>query len=364
MATGKRISVARERNALPERRSPYWQALKRGFQIGCRKLNGGEYWLARAYVGNDKYEQRPLAGVQNWEEAVRASKGFFDHVERGGTVSRDTVSEVFDEYCKTTKASPTHGTVKASLGDLANVNINDPKLGAHLTQWMKSDALTKQANGKERSSATIKRMVAPLKAALNANIKNIVSTDWQRNLACEKVETTSRELYLTIDQRRQLIEHAAPDAKPFIKLLCSVPLRPGDWHDRTVLHFNRRTKTLRVESKNHERDVPLSTATYALLEAAAKDKTPLAPLFTRSSGAAWDKQSWNEAIKAAASRAKLPAETCAYTLRHSTITDLVTTGLDLVQVAKLAGTSLKMIDLHYGKLRADQQLSALDKIAV
>jgi hypothetical protein len=39
-----------------------------------------------------------------------------------------------------------------------------------------------------------------------------------------------------------------------------------------------------------------------------------------------ERHEWAEANKQAAEAAKLPAATCAYTLRHSTITDLVLAG--------------------------------------
>jgi site-specific recombinase XerD len=51
-----------------------------------------------------------------------------------------------------------------------------------------------------------------------------------------------------------------------------------------------------------------------------------------------------------------------YTLRHSWITDAITGGIDLLTVAKLAGTSLAMIEKHYGHLvedRVPDQLAAI-----
>ena len=54
----------------------------------------------------------------------------------------------------------------------------------------------------------------------------------------------------------------------------------------------------------------------------------------------------------------------AYTLRHSAITDLVTGGLDLLTVAQLAGTSVAMIERHYGHLRGDHAAQALERLAL
>jgi hypothetical protein len=42
-----------------------------------------------------------------------------------------------------------------------------------------------------------------------------------------------------------------------------------------------------------------------------------------------------------------------YTMRHSVISDLVHDGLDLLTVAQISGTSVAMIERHYGHLRGD-----------
>ena len=67
---------------------------------------------------------------------------------------------------------------------------------------------------------------------------------------------------------------------------------------------------------------------------------------------------------AAAAAADLPAETTAYTMRHSVITDLVADGLDLFTVAALAGTSVAMIERHYGHLQQERARDALAGLAL
>ena len=69
-------------------------------------------------------------------------------------------------------------------------------------------------------------------------------------------------------------------------------------------------------------------------------------------------------MKAAAEAAKLPAGTTAYTLRHSVISDLVHDGLDLLTVAQISGTSVAMIERHYGHLRSDVAAGALARLAL
>jgi site-specific recombinase XerD len=51
-------------------------------------------------------------------------------------------------------------------------------------------------------------------------------------------------------------------------------------------------------------------------------------------------------------------------LRHSTITDLVTGGLDLFTVAKISGTSVAMIEKHYGHLQREHARQALKMLSL
>jgi site-specific recombinase XerD len=78
----------------------------------------------------------------------------------------------------------------------------------------------------------------------------------------------------------------------------------------------------------------------------------------------WNKDSWKKPVKAAAIAAKLTDPVSAYTIRHSVITDLVTNGLDLLTVAQLSGTSVAMIEKHYGHHRADHAAKALAGLAL
>jgi site-specific recombinase XerD len=99
-------------------------------------------------------------------------------------------------------------------------------------------------------------------------------------------------------------------------------------------------------------------------EAASKDKLPTAPLLSRADGKAWNKDSWKWPVKATVEVAKLPAGTTAYTLRHSVISDLVHDGLDLLTVAQISGTSVVMIERHYGHLRSEVAAVALARLAL
>ena len=52
------------------------------------------------------------------------------------------------------------------------------------------------------------------------------------------------------------------------------------------------------------------------------------------------------------------------TLRHSVITDLIRDGLPALTVAQISGTSIAMIEHHYGHLVRDDAERALGRLAL
>jgi len=91
-------------------------------------------------------------------------------------------------------------------------------------------------------------------------------------------------------------------------------------------------------------------AAVELFDRLAKDKLPQAFLFTRADGKPWAHSDWDGLVRKAAQKAGLPAGVCLYTLRHSFITQGLIDGMATLDVARISGTSLAMIERHYGHL--------------
>jgi site-specific recombinase XerD len=96
----------------------------------------------------------------------------------------------------------------------------------------------------------------------------------------------------------------------------------------------------------------------------SKDKLPEAPLFTRNDAKPWAHSDWDGLVREAASKAGLPKGVCLYTLRHSFITQTLLEGLSTLEVSRMVGTSLTMIEKHYGHLVTDTARERLAKIAL
>ena len=146
-----------------------------------------------------------------------------------------------------------------------------------------------------------------------------------------------------------------------------MPLRPGAMALLTAGSFDKRLGVLTMgkDKSGQDRKINLPASTAAFFAEQVKDKLPAAPLLARSDGTAWNKDSWKYPFKDAVKAANLPLAATAYALRHSTITDLIALHhLDTMSVAQLSGTSVMMIDKHYGHLLRDHAADALSKLAL
>lgn len=215
---------------------------------------------------------------------------------------------------------------------------------------------------KELSKATVNRMRTPLVAALNRAVSRRKVTP-DRAIEWESVKPYQnagqrREIYLDRQQRRAWLKAADADVRAMMECIALTGCRPGDPAATLRRDYDARHATVRFKTKNHERVIPLSPASKDLFDRLAKDKLPAAPMFTNA-GKAWSSSDWAERVRNAATDAGMPDGVVLYTLRHCWITDAIVGGMDLLTVAKLTGTSLSMIEKHYGHL---VQGAARDKL--
>jgi len=85
---------------------------------------------------------------------------------------------------------------------------------------------------------------------------------------------------------------------------------------------------------------------------------------TTAYGQRWNKDSWKKAFKDAVDVAKLPDGVVMYSLRHTAISEMILAGMDSFVVAKLAGTSVAMIEKNYGHLRHSVVTARLDRVVM
>ena len=375
MAT--RIDRVESRLKLKPRRSPYWQRHAKGRQIGFRRMSASSAgtWLARFFDGQT-YPQKPLGDFidlpegQRFDAARVAAEQWFQHMARGGTTGSVSVQGACEAYVEHLKMESSQAAADDAKGRFTRLVYSDPlgridlqKLAPrHFADWKKRVL----AKGGTRGS--FNRNATALRAALNlAHARRDVESDhaWVKELKRFKDADGRRELYLKRPARLKLLNNATPEGQRFIRSLLLVPFRPGEVAKLKVEHFIASQRALSIpKGKTKQRYVALSGEAIAHFTQCAKDKLPGAWLISRDDGSQWDRFSWRNEINAAVAIAKLPTETCAYTLRHCVITDMIVAGHDLFTVAKISGTSIVMIEKNYGHLQREHAKDALEELAL
>lgn len=392
MAT--KIDTVTARSKLKLSREPYWQRVTKGFYVGFRKmsLNSSGTWLIRLVEENGQKTVRSLGTLEDcaqharFDRAVESAREWLAERTRVNVAvpkSEHTVLDACDAYVERVRELKGDKPANDLKGRYQRWILPDPihsvQLVAltreHFTQFRRRVAATpvkvgKSGRERERSKDTVNRDIAALRAALNHALEErLVTTDfsWRASLKAYKNVSKRRNLYLDREQRRALIAHVrTDDIAGFLRALSVLPLRPGALASLTVQDFDHRLHVLRIgtDKSGADRKIKLPTTTAKLFEQVDRNGPPTAPLLARADGQAWNKDSWKKPIKDAATKAGLPACTTAYTLRHSVITDLVHDGLDLLTVAQLSGTSVAMIEKHYGHLRSEVATEALARLAL
>lgn len=393
------LSRVINREKLKPQREPYWQRLAAGQFIGYRpsKSGVGGTWIAR-YI-DPQSGRKPLHSLGDYGKllpnerfgaAVKDARAWLEHVDAGGSTKPITVKEACEHYV----GAPSDADEDKLLLLPANKRdahvrfnryvYNDPiaKVVLHkltdrqVRSWRtRLEALpalvTRNKKGtkvtRERTASTLNRDMTPFRAALNLALENgdaLTARAWKGALKPVEGADKRRDVYLDRDQRRALLDKLPPDLAAFTRVLCLLPLRPGALAAVRVGDFDPRRSTLIIgdDKSGGGRTVPLPAATVSLLKAEARNKLPGAWMFTRADGVRWNKDRWKIETKNAVHAASLPSNTTIYAIRHSVITDLVIDGLDLLTVAQVAGTSVRMIEAHYGHLRGDHAAAALARL--
>ncbi|HUY11082.1 MAG TPA: tyrosine-type recombinase/integrase [Candidatus Baltobacteraceae bacterium] len=341
--------------------------LERGRSLGFRKIDiDNATWIARMRPeeGGSKYEYRALGTASrefDYEAARKKALEWFGSRDAGIGGEVTTVADACREYVVELRRAKGTASAhdaekrfertvyKAHIGSVHLDKVRTPML----SHWR--DGL-RQSKGSRPglSPASVNRTATALKAALNLAVANArvdlrAAQNW-RNLKPLKGASKRRTLFLDLGQRRALLGAAKGAVRDLIEAAALTGARAGELANGTRGQFDSRTKSMTFIGKTGSRTVPLSPAATALFVRLARGKLPGAFLLTRDDGKPWAHSDWDELVREAANAAMLPAGTCLYTLRHSWVTSALVAGLATLDVARLCGTSVTMIERHYGHL--------------
>jgi integrase len=378
MAT--KIDSKTARDKLAPQREPYWHKIRVGLHLGYRKTEYGEgTWIARRTEGTKKTYQalgqfldagQPKRTA--FDSAIAAANAWSGNVDAGvevhgtdlETACKAYVTRQHSEKGKA-NADDAEGRFRRLVYGKAFGRIRLDKLTTIKVRAWRDAQLPKDVDeeAERRAKDSINRNLATLKAALNMALADrLVSTDagWKTVTKFEKVGRR-RELFLSRDQRVELLAACPADLRELVQGLMLTALRPGELAAADACDFDKTHGTLNIrKSKTEARIVPLSTSAAKFFSELTRNRIGAHPLVVDAFGARWDKDKWKKPFKAASKMAKLPVGAVVYSLRHAAISELLIGGMDVHAVAKVAGTSTDMIDKHYGHLCIERTRKQLD----
>ena len=400
----------REQSAMPnwkqEQQEHVWRRAKdltgrrwcrAGFTsaIAKRRKDQPGTWLARRYVGGERYRIAALGIADDFENAAvsyeEAQRLAYEHrfeIDEHEPRIELTVAEAIARYVdwlKLNRATGPEVEQRAALHILPQLGtFKVSELTTHqLNEWRDklaaSPALFRARSGKPHThkplpktkdeqrarKVSANKCVTILKAALNRAFREgLVQEDkaWRRFELFHKVEV-ARERSLTIVEAQRLI-NAADERSGFRDLLHSALLtgcRYGELRNLLVKDFANGKLAIRQSKSGKPRHVRLTDegiAFFAQLTAGRCDEDYL--LMNRRLGREWRKSEQNRPMRAACAAAGISPPVGIHQMRHTWASLSVMNGVPLLVVAaNLGHADTGMVEKHYGHLTEDYKDRAI-----
>jgi integrase len=213
--------------------------------------------------------------------------------------------------------------------------------------------------GARRAKDTANRILTMLKAALNrayADEANGIPSDraW-RTVKPFRDVGRPRTIALEAAQRQRLINATSGAFRNLVIAILLTGSRPapGEIAQARVRDFHPDLGIIHIaHSKTGRRDVPLTREGITFFKGLAAGRDPDTLLLPKDDGTAWGYNHQVRPMREAAVRAKLPKGANMYCLRHTFATEHIMRGTDLVSLADLMGTSVRMLEQHYAHVIA------------
>lgn len=138
---------------------------------------------------------------------------------------------------------------------------------------------------------------------------------------------------------------------------------PGELCDRRVRDFYAQAGTLTVDCKTGRRDIVLTREAIGFFSEITAGRNPDALLIPKDDGTRWGKGHHFRPMKDAVARAKLLKGTVIYSLRHTYASQSILAGINLQLLAENMGTSILMLERHYGKFIAASRRELVEQSA-
>jgi integrase len=391
------------RSRLKARGKPYWRGLEPGLHIGYRRpVTGAGKWLARHYVGEEKYQVETLNTADDFSDADGVAILDFRQAQNlarermvarahaaAGKTGPLTVADAMASYLEfletNRKSAPfaqyvTDAFILPEFGKIEVEALSTDKLRTWLAKLAKASARVRTKEGEKqrfkddakdpernrRRKATANRILTVLKAALNRAWRDgKVASDsaWRRVEPFESVDA-ARVRYLAIAEARRLINASPPDFRRLVQGALETGARYGELCALTVSDFNPDSGTVAVrQSKSGKpRHIVLSDDGIEFFRGLSAGRAGNEFMFVKESGEAWLRSHQAEPMGQANKNAKITPPINFHGLRHTWASHAVMNGVPMLVVAKNLGHSdTRMVEKHYGHLAPSFVADAIRK---
>lgn len=382
------IETITKRRKLKSRKEPYWQKIAVGKHIGFYRTDENGSWHARFLI-NGKRHFHPLGGdiESEYEDMLKEAQAWFEEMKKveKPESARHTIKSVVEDYIEYLEVEkPNKDTAyrtrlqleKHLTPTLGNILLKDLTT-TRFRKWRDSmvkglthkDVINEpdeleQAEIIRRSKDSANRVLSMAKAAFNlAFNEGSVPSDvaWKRVSSFQGVGA-NRELFLTTRQVNNLKKHTEGGLHNLIQAGILTGARAGELTALLVRDFDPKERTLFFNGKTGKRITYMTKEAVTFFKEQIKDKPENAYILTEDDGQPWKVDNYQRPLRAAVKASKLPPETVFYSLRHYHISKALKAGIQAQVVAENCGTSVRMLEKHYGKFMATDRRRMFEKV--
>ena len=343
------------------------------FKLKATSVDGEPLWAYRYRVAGRDSARRQAGGFTTKAEAQRALQNRLARLLPGGRAETLTLAEWVDEYLGAHQGERVTiaklrwllGKATAALGEVRLAELSPDQVSA----WR----LTVPEGHRFEATQALRQV---LNRAVNWKL---IDDNPAKRVPNPARRCREQRPFDSWQQIRSLAEQLGPTHGPMVLFAAATGLRPSELFaleqrdvDRAagVVQIRRAYANGRVKhtkTRLSRRAVPLQRiALEALDQLRAREDSPV--LFPNADGGHLDFRNFNRRHwKPVQKAAGIDPLRDLYDLRHTYATFALRAGVSVFAVSRFMGSSIAMIDLHYGHLAVDSHehaVSLLDALAL
>jgi integrase len=405
------IGSRNARLSLSPRRKPYFRAIAQGLHLGYRRNRSGNgSWVARRYLGRERYETEAIAQADDYREAngldvltfadaQRAAARWHDErlrAELGVSdpgkpyIVADACADYLAWYREHRKAFaatksalevhilPQLGRVEAARLTAKQIRDWHQKLAASprrtrakagLLLAQATEAAFPDEDAARARRATANRVMTILKAALNHAYREgkVPSDDAWRRAKAFKGADAARLRYLAEEEARRLVNACPAAFRHLVRAALESGCRYGELVRLKVRDFHPDAPSLQiVDAKSgRPRHVPLDRQAAAFFIGICAGRAGSGTMLMREDGRPWGSSHQQRPLAAACEAARIDPPVTFHGLRHTWASQRIMRGLPVMVAAQVLGHSdTRMVERHYGHLARGYVQQAIEQTSM